>query len=406
MHRTPTILLRATLAATLSLATAAQAPSAAQSDPTAAAAAAARALRPVRLNGLGQTVLSPKVRDITKIATLMPVKLTGIGLVTGLAGTGSNDRATRLALLNAMRGSNELNLDISDLSSKNCALVALTCELPPFATEGARVDVKCAAIGDATSLRSGVLLEARLYGPDRTDYVAASGTVIAPGFVAEGNNAQVSQNPGVVGDLLDGGLVIDDVPTSMLTESGHLELRLRNPSAYNASSVASGVQTALEGMNVQVQAVSPAIVRIVMPEAMRNDTAAMQLVKLAGEIRVPVENPCKVTIDQVSGTVLAGEGVLISPCLVTVEDLTIAIVEEDFVSQPNPFSDGTSERVGRTRVEVQQNASELRSLGGGGATVADLLQNLKALGLKPHQLVNVFTNLKKHGFLQADLEVR
>ena len=65
-----------------------------------------------------------------------------------------------------------------------------------------------------------------------------------------------------------------------------------------------------------------------------------------------------------------------------------------------------AERVGRTRVEVQQNASELGALGGGGATVADLLQNLKALGLKPHQLVNVFTNLKKHGFLQADLEVR
>ena len=405
MHRTPTTLLRAALAATLSLAVAAQAPSTAQIDP-AAASAAADALRPVRLNGLGQTVLSPKIRDITKIATLMPVKLTGIGLIVGLAGTGSNDRATRSALLNVLEGTNELNLDISDLSSKNCALVALTAELPPFATEGARLDVKCAAIGDATSLRSGVLLEARLRGPDQEEYMAASGTVIAPGFVAEGNNAQVSQNPGVVGDLLGGGIVIDSVATSLLTESGNLELRLRNPSPFNASSVASGVETALKGTGVQVQAVNPAIVRIVMPEAMRNDTTAMQLVKLAGEVRVPVENPCKVTIDQASGTVLAGEGVLISPCLVTVEDLTIAIVEEDFVSQPNPFSDGTSERVGRTRVEVQQNASELGALGGGGATVADLLQNLKALGLKPHQLVNVFTNLKKHGFLQADLEVR
>ena len=60
------------------------------------------------------------------------------------------------------------------------------------------------------------------------------------------------------------------------------------------------METALKGTGVQVQAVNPAIVRIVMPEAMRNDTTAMQLVKLAGEVRVPVENPCKVTIDQVS----------------------------------------------------------------------------------------------------------
>ena len=59
----------------------------------------------------------------------------------------------------------------------------------------------------------------------------------------------------------------------------------------------------------------------------------------------------------------------------------------------------------RRACEIKRRG-RLVALGGGGATVADLLQNLKALGLKPHQLVNVFTNLKKHGFLQADLEVR
>ena len=200
--------------------------------------------------------------------------------------------------------------------------------------------------------------------------------------------------------------MIDSVATSLLTESGHLDLRLSDPSPFNASSVASGVETALKGTGVTVKAVNPAIVRIEMPVAMRDDTTAMQLVKLAGEVRVAVENPCKVVIDQANGTLIAGEGVLISPCLVTVEDLTIAIVEEEFVSQPNPFSDGTSERVGRTRVEVQRNASELGALGGGGATVTDLMQNLKALGLKPHQLINVFTMLKMSGFLHADLEVR
>ena len=146
--------------------------------------------------------------------------------------------------------------------------------------------------------------------------------------------------------------------------------------------------------------------RLELPDAQRNDNEAMRLLTLVGDVRVAVENPSKVTIDQVSGTVLAGEGVLISPCVVGVSELTIAIVEEDFVSQPNPFSDGTSERVGRTRVEAQTNSSELQPIGGGGATVADLLQNLKTLGLTPQQLVGVFIALDKGGFLHADLEVQ
>ena len=59
----------------------------------------------------------------------------------------------------------------------------------------------------------------------------------------------------------------------------------------------------------------------------------------------------------------------------------------------------------RSSVEVTEHDTELRQISG-GATVADLLTNLKALGLKPSQLVNVFVALDKGGFLHADLEVR
>jgi len=261
-------------------------------------------------------------------------------------------------------------------------------------------------LGDALSLRGGVLQRAELKGPDGVTYVVADGQLTTGGFVAQGRNASVSKNPNATADAIKGGDVIRELPSSLLSESGSLELRLRNPSPFNASSVASGIATALAGSGVEVTAVNPALVRLELPDAQRNDNEAMRLLTLVGDVRVAVENPSKVTIDQVSGTVLAGEGVLISPCVVGVSELTIAIVEEDFVSQPNPFSDGTSERVGRTRVEAQTNSSELQPIGGGGATVADLLQNLKTLGLTPQQLVGVFIALDKGGFLHADLEVQ
>ena len=126
---------------------------------------------------------------------------------------------------------------------------------------------------------------------------------------------------------------------------------------------------------------------------------------LIGDVRVAVENPTKVLIDQVSGTVLAGEGVLISPCVVGLSELTISVSEAPIASQPNAFGQGTTERLGRTSLEVQTNNTDLKKVGG-GATVADLLTNLKVLGLTPAQLVSVFQALDQGGFLHATLEVR
>ena len=413
------ISIRLAVAAALTALSVAQAPNGQQPNagqqPTGAAAAPAPAAtatplatdprRPVRLDGIGQTVLSPRIRSITKVSNLMPYKLTGVGLVTGLPGTGASDRGTRQAILNFIR-QHGLNLTIGDVTGGSTALVSLSCEMLPFSKEGTQVDVKCQILSDATSLRGGVLQLSALKGVDNQTYVVASGPLTTAGFTAQGQNAQLTKNPTAVADLMNGGRVIKELHNTYFTESGALELRLLNPSAFNAASVAKGVETALDGMDVKVSAVDAAMVRIDVPLELRINENALRILGLIGNVRVAIENPTKVTIDQTSGIVLAGEGVLISPCVVGLSELTIAIVEEDFVSQPNAFAQGTSERVGRTRVEAQTNSTELQPIGGGGATVADLLQNLKTLGMTPAQLVQVFVALDKGGFLHADLEVQ
>jgi flagellar P-ring protein precursor FlgI len=77
-------------------------------------------------------VLSPRIRNITRLHNSMPHQLIGIGIVTGLAKTGSSDRGTRQAILNVVR-QNGLNLTIADVVGGTTALVSLTCTLPPFA---------------------------------------------------------------------------------------------------------------------------------------------------------------------------------------------------------------------------------------------------------------------------------
>jgi flagellar P-ring protein precursor FlgI len=359
---------------------------------------------PVVQAASGETVLSPRIRSVTRLHNSMPHQLVGIGLVTGLAGTGASDRGTRQALLNLARQLG-LNLTIADVVAGSTALVSLTCALPPFAKQGQPIDVKVEGLGDALSLRGGELMRAELRGVDGQVYVVAQGSLLVSGYAAQGTNASVAKNTNTTAWLQNGGLVIREENTSFFSESGALELQVLNPSPYNAASIAAGIRTALDGSGAAVSAVDPSLVRIALPDDERTPENALRILNLVGNVRVAIENPAKVTIDQASGTVLAGEGVLISPCVVGLSDLTIAVVDEEEVVQPNEFGLGETARVGRTRIEVQNSNTELQKVGG-GATVSDLLQNLKALGLTPTQLVSVFQALDQGGFLHATLEVR
>lgn len=346
----------------------------------------------------------PRIRDITRLHNSMPHLLVGVGIVTGLQGTGSSDRGTRQALLNLIRDQN-LNYTIADVTGGNIALVSLTCSLPPFSKEGQPIDVKCQVIGDATSLRNGQLVRAELRGVDGQTHVVAQGAVTVGGFTAQGGAASVQKNFSTTGWVNNGGLVIREVKSSYFSEAGDLELQVANPSTYNAMSIARGIKQALADMDVQVGAVDPTLVRIRMPMKARTAANAMDIIERVGNVRVAVENLAKIVVDQSTGTVLAGEGVLISPCVVGLTDLTISIVDEEEVSQPAPLSNGTSERVARTQIKVDTQSTDLKPVAG-GATVAELLQNLRALGLTPQQLVSVFQALDDGGYLHAQLEVR
>jgi flagellar P-ring protein FlgI len=356
-------------------------------------------------NSLGETILSPRIRNITRLHNSMPHQLIGIGLVTGLATTGSSDRGSRQAMLNIVRQMG-LNLTIADVVGGTSTLVTLTCTLPPFAKEGQQLDVKCEVMTDARSLRGGELLRAELRGVDGQVYVVAQGPVTVNGIVAKGEKIDYAKNPAATGWVLNNGLVVREQECSFYSESGALELQLLNPSPYNSASVAAGIATALDGMNARVCPVDTSLVRIELPEEERTNQTAIRILNLVGNTRVAVENPAKIMIDQASGTVLAGEGVLISPCVVGLSEYTIAIVNEEDVVQPNPFGQGTTERVARGSIEVKQDNTELQQVGGSGATVSDLLANLKTLGLTPEKLVAVFQALDQGGFLHAQLEVR
>ena len=349
------------------------------------------------------SMIAPRIREITKPHGGVPHHLTGIGVIAGLSGTGSSDRSTRQAILNFLRAGG-LNHVLADVSSGGTALVSLTAELQQFAKEGAEIPVKVQVLGDATSLSGGELLRAELRGVDGLTYVVAQGALDPGGYAIQGANATFQKNLSTTATISSGGYVVRSVDSSFYSESGAIELRVSTPTPFNASSIADGIRTELLKEGLMVTAVDPSLVRIMVPADQRTHENAIRLLNRVGNVRVQVENPVRVVIDQATGAIVAGEGLLISPCVIGLTDLMIAVVEDDEIVQPGPLSNGSSERISRTRIDVQNTSSGLKPVSG-GATVADLLQNLKALGLTTPQLIAVFLTLKKQGFLHAELKV-
>jgi flagellar P-ring protein precursor FlgI len=348
--------------------------------------------------------LAVRLQQVTRLHNSQPNVLEGVGLVVGLAATGAGDVVSRTALQNFVRTHN-LNIRESDLVTGAATLVHVSAELPAFAHEGMTLDVTASGLGDATSLFGGTLVQTELRGIDGRVYALAAGRIVVGGFAAAGKTAKVTRNHTTVGHVAKGARVVEELQSTFLSAAGHLELQLINPNELTAVGIATRVDEAVRGLACRAFAVDRGLVRIELPAGKRTEAFALAVLTTIADLPVRVHNPATVVINEATGLVLAGEGVMISPCTVTMEDLTISVATEDEVVQPLPgINHGETAIVPRTQIDIVTNKSDLKPVRG-GATVAELLENLKALELTPRQLVVVFSKLAEHGYLQAELKV-
>lgn len=99
----------------------------------------------------------------------------GIGLVTGLAGTGDSVNMTRQLVQNLLLAHN-VNISLQDLKPENSALVRVEGTLPPGIRPGRKIDGRVSSIGDATSLVGGTLTMTELTDiTGRTVFATMSG---------------------------------------------------------------------------------------------------------------------------------------------------------------------------------------------------------------------------------------
>jgi flagellar P-ring protein precursor FlgI len=343
-----------------------------------------------------------RIKDITDVEGVRSNQLIGYGLVVGLAGTGDKlDNAifTRESLVGMLERLGVNTRDqVAKLETKNLAAVMVTAELPAFTHEGSRIDVTVSALGDATNLTGGTLLVTPLLAADGDVYAVAQGTIATGAIAARGAASSVTRGVPTSGRLSNGAIVEKEVAFRLDKGSNSIRLGLRNPDLTTALRIAAEIN----------RAVGP-ISKAIDPRTVLVEIATRDPIDVLGKIenlRVQPDNPAVVIIDEASGTIVMGDAVRISTVAIAQGNLTIRVTETPQVSQPGPFSNGTTTTVARTQIQIDDQHDRKLGMLDSGVTLRDLVASLNALGVGPRDLISILQSIKAAGALQADLQVK
>lgn len=342
-----------------------------------------------------------RIKDIASVQGVRDNQLIGYGLVVGLAGTGEKNSDFTEQSFRSML--NNFGIKISDsttLKVKDVAPVAIHATLPPFAKRGQTIDVTVSAIGEATSLRGGTLLQTLLRGIDGNVYAIAQGSLVVGGLGVEGaDGSKVTVNTPTVGRIANGALVEREVPTNFQT-SDSITFNLDRPDFTSAKNMADAINATYgDGSAVAEDAVS---VRVNAP---RNPAKRVEFLSTLENLDVDQgEDKAKIVVNSRTGTIVIGSNVRLKPVAVTHGGLTVTVSENPQVSQPNSFSQGQTAVVPNSQINVQQKKGKMFKFDT-GATLDDLVRAVNQVGLAPGDLMSVLEALDQAGAIDGELQI-
>jgi flagellar P-ring protein precursor FlgI len=297
-----------------------------------------------------------RIKDIAHVLEARDNQLMGFGLVSGLKNTGDTIQTefTKQALTNLLSRMGIAPQD-KDFRSKNVAAVMVTAKLPAFINSGQKIDVTVSSLGDATSLQGGTLLMTPLQGADDNVYAVAQGQ-LALGVVGNANISASDKKLTNVGSIINGAIVEKEVPVSISENS--VTIVIDRPDFTTASRIV----TAMRNAGVTARARDAATI-------IASKTAAQDMVSFVSmleSLTVVPDEVAKIVINEQTGVIVMGESVKISPIAISYGDMNITI---------------------------------------SGATLADLISALNAVGVKPKDLIAIINSIKASGAISADIEV-
>jgi flagellar P-ring protein precursor FlgI len=342
-----------------------------------------------------------RIKDLANVEGIRQNQLIGYGLVVGLNGTGDslNNAPFTKQSLQAMLERLGVNIRGAQLRTGNVAAVMVTANLPPFGTQGTRIDITASALGDAKSLQGGTLLVTPLLGADGNVYAVGQGSLAIGGFQAEGDAAKITRGVPTVGRIVNGAIIEREIDFA-LNRLPQVRLALRNADFTTAKRIAAAVNDFIGAPTAEP--LDPSTVQVTVPPQFRANAVA--LLTEIEQLQVEPDLSAKIVIDERSGVIVMGRDVRVSTVAVAQGNLTVTITESPQVSQPAPFSRGQTRVVPRTRIGVQEDGKKLAMVQE-GISLQQLVDGLNALGIGPRDMIAILQAIKAAGAIQADIEV-
>lgn len=344
-----------------------------------------------------------RIKDLVEFDGVRGNDLVGYGLVVGLNGTGDglrNAPFTEEIMTNILERLG-VNVTGEQFRPKNVAAVFVTATLPPFARSGSMIDATVSAIGDATSLLGGTLIMTPMNAADGEIYAVAQGTIIAGGASAEGDAAKVVQGVPTSGVIPSGARIEREVDFE-LGELDTLRLALREPDFTTAGRIEQAINKSF-GRQVALMLDSGTVRIDVIQTQMPSTAHALGRIE---NLVVQPERKARVVVDQRSGTIVMGNDVRISRVAVSQGNLTLRIEEAPVAVQPNPFAEGETVVVPRSRAELDEEPGIKLAEVPEGTTLSEVVAGLNALGVDPRDMIDILKTIKAAGALHAEFVVR
>lgn len=351
----------------------------------------------------GETMgVQVRIKEIARFRGVRPNQLLGVGLVVGLSGTGDSKKTTLTSsIVSNLFKDFGIQLDAAEVDMKNIAAVMITAELPPFATNGLPVDVSVQSLGDAKSLAGGTLLQSALYaaGDRETIYAMAQGPLTLGGYDVSGGGSSAKKNFVTAGRIPGGALVQKGAPTKVIYPDRKMYLDLDTADTTTADRVAKAIAKSFPEFNAV--AINPGTIEITLPEA-ATDVQTMSRIE---QVQVFVDTQGTIVVNERTGTIVMGGNVRLGPAVIAHGSLNVRIDEQILISQPEPFSNGSTVVVPQYNVDANEHTTQIATIAP-TTTVADLAKIFQALDLKAADIISILQALKQQGALKARIVVQ
>ena len=350
----------------------------------------------------GEAFATSRIKDIADFEGVRDNQLIGYGLVVGLNGTGDNIKSVDFTKESLISMLDKIGINARDgqLKAKNVAAVMVTANLPAFARQGSRIDVMVSALGDAKNLQGGTLLATPMQGADGEIYAVAQGQIAVGAVSARGTNASVVKGVPTAGRIASGAIVENEIPFD-LDSLKTIRIALRNPDFTTSRRVADAINAMLG--TTAAQALDPATISLDIPKKYQGKI--VDLMTRVEQLQVQPDQLARVVIDESSGIVVIGKDVKINRLAIAQGNLTIKITDIPFVSQPLPFSNGTTVSGVTTAININEGIDAKLTVVNIGVNLQELVDGLNALGVTPRDLISILQAIKASGALQAEIEV-